>query len=103
MEYGALRNIEMAQNAFEHQMNQQLIQQNNEAARLDGVIADDGEIVELRKAIRISSEDRFDKGIITVTELLEDVNDENIATLNKMIHEMELLKTLYQLKYTMNQ
>ena len=103
VEYGALRNIEMAQNAFEHQMNQQLIQQNNEAARLDGVIADDGEIVELRKAIRISSEDRFDKGIITVTELLEDVNDENIATLNKMIHEMELLKTLYQLKYTMNQ
>ena len=59
-------------------------------------------MLELRKSIRSSAEDMAAKGLMSVSEMLDNINDENQAALNKLIHEIELLKAVYGLKYTLN-
>ena len=40
---------------------------------------------------------------LTVTEMLREVTAENIAMQDKILHEIQLLSAIYELKYTTNQ
>jgi len=87
---------------FLHNNNLQQIQQQNAIEKMQKIMTDDDEIIQLRNAIRLSAEARYANGASTVNDLLQDVAAENQAALNKALHELEWLKTIYELKFTRN-
>ena len=80
----------------------QLTQQSNEEKKLQSLIMDDDEIIRLRENIRISSEVKVQNGTLSVTDLLRDLTLEDQAHQNKLLHEIQLLKTMYDIKNTTN-
>ena len=80
----------------------ELIQQNEEIARYKKLMADDDEIISLRSAVRKASESKLSHGIIDVNDLVREINQENAARIQKSIHEIEMLKQIYNNKFTTN-
>ncbi len=70
---------------------------------LRDVMKDDSRIIELRGNVRKAAESQLANGIIDATALLTKISDENIAQLNARLHEIQLIKEIYNLKYTLNQ
>ena len=85
---------------FNNQLEQ--IQQNEDIARYRKLMADDEEIIALRSSIRKAAESKLAHGIIDVNDLLKDINSENAARVEQSVHEIEMLKAMYDLKYTTN-
>ena len=70
---------------------------------LKAVMAKDDRIVELRQNVRMAAESQLGNGVIDATALLTTLTDEKQARLNASYHEIQLLQSIYQLKYTLNQ
>jgi hypothetical protein len=78
------------------------IQQQEEITRYRKLIADDEEIIALRSAVRKAAESKLTHGIIDVNDLVREINQENAARLQQSMHEIELLKQIYDNKFTTN-
>ena len=85
---------------FNNRMEQ--IQQDEDIARYKLLMADDEEIIELRSAVRKASESKLSHGIIDVNDLVREINQENAARVQQSIHEIEMLKQIYDNKFTIN-
>lgn len=83
--------------------NLEQIQQNENILRYEKLMADDEEIITLRSSIRKAAESKLSHGIIDVNDFVKEINNENAAKVNGRIHEIEMLKEIYDLKYTTNQ
>ncbi|MBQ7741811.1 MAG: TolC family protein [Bacteroidaceae bacterium] len=79
------------------------IQHNENIERYKKLMADDEEIITLLSSIRKAAESKLSHGIIDVNDLVKEINNENAAKVNGRIHEIEMLKEIYDLKYTTNQ
>lgn len=66
------------------------------------LMTEDEHIVDLCRSVRLSAESKLKHGIIDVNNLLQEINRENSAKDNLSIHEIEMLKQMYDLKYTVN-
>ena len=82
--------------------NLEQIQQNENIERYKKLMADDKEIISLRNSIRKSAESKLSHGIIDVNDLVKEINNENAARVQQTVHEIEMLKEIYDLKYTTN-
>ena len=78
------------------------IQQNENISRYRRLMADDEEIISLRSSVRKAAESKLAHGIIDVNDLVKEINAENNARVQRTVHEIELLKEIYDLKYTTN-
>jgi outer membrane protein TolC len=78
------------------------MQQNETIDRYRRLMAQDEEIIALRQQVRKAAESKLSHGIIDVNDLVRDINSENAARLQQSIHEIEMLKQMYDLKYTTN-
>ena len=78
------------------------IQQQEEIARYRKLMADDEEIISLRSAVRKAAESKLAHGIIDVNDLVREINQENAARVQRSIHEIEMLKEIYDNKFTTN-
>ena len=78
------------------------IQQNEDIVRYQKLMAQDGEIISLRQAVRKAAESKLAHGIIDVNELVREINQENAACVQQSVHEIEMLKEIYDNKYTTN-
>ena len=78
------------------------MQQNENMERYRRLMADDDEIIALRSSVRKAAESKLAHGIIDVNDLLKEINAENNAQVQKSIHEIEMLKEMYNLKITTN-
>ena len=78
------------------------MQQNEAIDRYRRLMSQDDEIIALREQVRQAAESKLSHGIIDVNDLLRDINSENAARLQRSIHEIEMLKQMYDLKYTTN-
>lgn len=56
----------------------------------------------LRSAVRKAAESKLAHGIIDVNDLVREINNENAAKVQQSIHEIEMLKEIYDLKITLN-
>ena len=83
--------------------NLEQIQQNENIQRYKKLMADDEEIISLRSSIRKAAESKLSHGIIDVNDLVKEINNENAAKVQQTVHEIEMLKEIYDLKYTTNQ
>ena len=82
--------------------NLEQIQQNEDIERYRKLMADDEEIITLRSAVRRAAESKLSHGIIDVNDLVREINAENGARVQQTIHEIEMLKEIYNQKYTTN-
>ena len=76
------------------------IQQNENISRYSQLMTDDEEIISLRSSIRKAAESKLAHGIIDVNDLVREINSENKARVKQCIHEIEMLKEIYNLKIT---
>ena len=83
--------------------NLEQIQQNENIERFKKLMTDDEEIISLRSCIRKAAESKLSHGIIDVNDLVKEINNENAAKVHGRVHEIEMLKEIYDLKYTTNQ
>ncbi len=77
-------------------------QQQTEIEKLQNILSNDDEIIRLRGSIKKASNAKLENGTLTVTDLIRDINAENVAKQTKSLHEIQLLMTVYQLKNNIN-
>ena len=93
---------ENSRDVFLFNNNMEQIQQHENIARYQKLMTHDGEIISLRQAVRKAAESRLAHGIIDVNDLVREINQENAARVQQSIHEIEMLKEIYDNKYTTN-
>ena len=97
---------DMADNArevflFNNDMEQ--MQQNADIIRYREMMKRDDEIITLRGNVRKAAESKLGHGIIDVTGLIREINNENAAKVQKAIHEIDMLREIYNLKFSVNE
>ncbi len=70
-------------------------QQKEELNKLQKLIEVDDQIIELRSRIKRTAEVQQENGVITTNDYLRELNAEDLAKQNKLLHEMQLLMALY--------
>jgi len=78
------------------------IQQHENIVRYQKQMAQDGEIILLRSAVRKAAESKLAHGIIDVNDLVREINQEHAACVQQSVHEIEMLKEIYDNQYTTN-
>ena len=78
------------------------MQQSESIERYRQLMADDEEIIKLRSQVRKAAESKLRHGIIDVNDLLREINAENMARVQQSMHEIEMLREIYNQKYTTN-
>ena len=78
-------------------------QQSENIRRFRAIAQRDGEIIALRTAVRKAAESKLAHGIIDVNGLLREINKENAAKTQQAIHEIDMLKAMYDLKFSHNE
>lgn len=76
------------------------LQQREDVERYRRLMAADEELIALRRRIRQAAESKLEHGIIDVNDLVREINNENAARVQQSVHEVELLKEMYDLKFT---
>ena len=99
----AQQSIDLQRDVFRFETNLQVSQETEDIARLRKTIANDARIVSLRQSVREAAESKLRNGIIDTNDLLQKITDEAAARSAQSVHEIELLKALYELKHTINQ
>ena len=80
----------------------ELIQQNENIEQYRRLMNDDEEIIALRSSVRKAAESKLAHGIIDVNDLVKEINAENAARVQQSMHEIKLLKEVYDMKFTTN-
>ena len=83
--------------------NLEQIQQNENIERYKKLMADDEEIISLRSSIRKAAESKLSHGIIDVNDLVKEITNENAAKVQQRVHEIEMLKEIYDQKFTVGE
>ena len=94
--------VDVQRNVFLFNNNLEQIQQNENISRYKKLMADDEEIISLRSAVRKAAESKLSHGIIDVNDLVREINQENAARVSQSMHEIEMLKEIYDNKFTTN-
>ena len=76
--------------------------ENADIKRIQDLMKQDDEIIALRENIRKSAEAKVANGTSTVTELMREMTQEDLARQTKATHAIDLLIALYNLKNTRN-
>jgi outer membrane protein TolC len=93
---------ENSREVFLFNNNLEQIQQRENIERYQKLMVRDGEIILLRQAVRKAAESKLAHGIIDVNDLVREINQENAACVQQSVHEIEMLKEIYDNKYTTN-
>lgn len=93
---------ETSRRVFLFNNNMEQMQQNENIARYRSMMKDDEEIIALRSSVRKAAESKLSHGIIDVNDLVKEINAENTARVRQTMHEIEMLKEIYELKFTTN-
>ena len=98
----AQQRVENQREVFLYNINLAVLQQQSGIRKMKSVISKDDEIIALRRSIREKAEIELENGVISVKDMLTELNKESMANQTKISHEIELLKSIYDLKNTTN-
>ena len=90
--------VETARQVFLFNNNIESTQKRDEISRNRQLVSDDDEIIAVRTRIRKAAESRLNNGVIDVTDLLQKITDENLALVSQSSHQIQLLKSIYELQ-----
>jgi outer membrane protein TolC len=94
---------ESNRDAFLFNSNLEQLQLTEEIERYRQLMADDDEIISLRSSVRKAAESKLSHGIIDVNDLVREINQENAAKVQRSMHEIQMLKKIYDNKFATNQ
>jgi outer membrane protein TolC len=92
--------IQLNRETFLYQTQLRVSQENAEIRKLQELLSFDDEIIELRNTIKNTALTQMENGVITSSDYLEEVNGEDAARQNKILHEIQLLMAQYALQVT---
>ena len=78
------------------------VQQINEIKKIKQLIGKDAEIIQLRNSIKKAAESKVENGTLSVTDLVREINSENMARQEMALHEIQLMMEIYNLKNLYN-
>ena len=93
---------ETSREVFLFNNNLEQMQQHETIERYRRLMDSDSEIIALRQAVRKAAESKLSHGITDVSDLLREINQENAACIERSVHEIEMLKEIYDNQYTTN-
>ncbi|HZW38522.1 MAG TPA: TolC family protein [Ignavibacteriaceae bacterium] len=96
------RNVDLQSETFLFNTDIKLKQQNNEIQKIKDFLVQDSEVINLRNNIKKSAEAKYQNGTITITDLLREINLENLAVTEKAVHQIQLTLAIYNLLNTTN-
>ena len=94
--------IETVRQTFLFNTNLQVEEQVAEIRRYFKTVEDDERIVELRENIRKSTEAAVENGTKNASDLISEINKENAARRQLVMHQVEMMKAIYELKTIKN-
>ena len=74
----------------------------NEVEKFREMLKSDEEIIHLRNSVKRATESRVANGTANVTDLMRDITAEALAKQDKILHEIEMLQAIYNLKFITN-
>jgi outer membrane protein TolC len=80
----------------------QLVRQNTEIEKMNQLLASDQEIIRLRRSIKEAAEAKLSNGVISVTDLIREINAEDMAHQTAHTHRIQHLMAVFNLLYTTN-
>lgn len=99
----AQRQVDVQRDVFLFNTQLQTTEESGDIARIRKALSDDDRIVQLRRSVREAAESKLRNGVIDTDDLLRKITEEDTATTARSAREIELLKTIYELKHTINQ
>ncbi|MCL2167678.1 MAG: TolC family protein [Lentimicrobiaceae bacterium] len=97
-----IKQIEINRNLFLLLQTIQFKQQKAVAEQYRKILSSDDEIIYLRESIYKASEAKTENGTLSISDLMRDMNMEHAAKAQKIVHETQYLKALYDLKNLYN-
>ena len=98
----SVRQVELQRETFLYGKRIEQVRLNADIEQMREILEDDDRLINIRTSIREASESQLRNGTLLISDLLKDINDEHRARIDKSIHELEYLKKLYKMKYTLN-
>lgn len=95
-------NIDLLREAFLFNTEMEVKQEDNTIWKNRELLKNDDEIIRLRNNIKESSEKKLMNGTLSTTDYMHDVAAFNVAQLQKIEHEIELLMSIYKYKFITN-
>ena len=97
-----IKTVETQRATFLFDTNLDITQKDKNIEKYINQIKYDDEIIALRNAVKKASEAKMANGTISGTDLMRDINAAQMAKQNKILHEIELLLAVYDLKFATN-
>ena len=98
----SIRNIEAQRETFLFNTDLDITQKESSIDTYFDQLRYDDEIIELRVAVKQASEAKMANGTLSGSDLVRDINAEQMARQDKIMREMELLLAIYNLKFATN-
>jgi outer membrane protein TolC len=98
----SISSVQTQQETFLFNTNMDISRKQSEINKYRDQLKYDDDIITLRKSIKQSSEAKMANGTLSGTDLMRDINSEERARQDKILHETEMLQAIYNLKYTTN-
>lgn len=93
-----LRNVAVQQSVFELNQQAQFSVQHQNLKKLNELLSQDQEIIDLKIKVSKASEAKLDNGTETVSDYISDIQSEQQARLAKVLHQIQRYQTIEQLK-----
>jgi hypothetical protein len=77
-----------------------LRQQNQEVTKLRDLIVVDSKIIDLRARIKTTAKAQHENGVISTNDLLREINAEDTARQNLLLHEIQLMLAQFNYQST---
>jgi outer membrane protein TolC len=94
------RSLDIQKETFLFNTSVSLTQQAAELGRLQEQISTDNQIIALRTSIKNTAKAQLDYGTITSNDFIREVNAEDMARQNRLLHQVQLLMTQFSYKVT---
>ncbi|WP_229208259.1 TolC family protein [Dyadobacter psychrophilus] len=95
--------IQVQQAVFVYNTNLSLKQQNADLIKLEKLLESDNEIIALRESVKTTAAAQLENGVINTNDYLREVNAEDQARLSRILHEIQLLMSTYNVRTTLGQ
>lgn len=95
----ALQQVEVQRQTFLFNTSLELMQQNTEIQKMADLMKADNEIIRLRTNIKKAAEVKLENGVISVTDLIREINAEDMAKQAAAVHRIQHLSAIYNYMY----
>jgi outer membrane protein TolC len=95
--------IDVQRDVFLFNTAMKLMQQNTEIQKMTDLLKAGDEIVRLRTSIKKAAEVKLENGVISVTDLIREINAEDMAKQTVAANRIRQLMSIYNYMYTTNE